>query len=149
MAPYQQNEALDALDQILTPSNHAFAHRHETELLCVLEQGLTGRETTISENTGLEVHTDRRTQLPFNGQFVFFIVLEGELYVFVMSNDKQSFAVYELQSLTALALYQLQAPLPENAILDRVVFPDVSTIQLTYWIGDDETTRTFGFSEID
>lgn len=102
-------------------------------------------ERIRSENTGLDVENVKHIQLPFNGQSVHFFVLAGTLCVFVMADNLRRFAVYDWNTRRCIEQCQLLEPFPANAQLDRVVFPDGLTMELTYCIGHVATTRVFAF----
>jgi hypothetical protein len=135
-------------------NDYNFHHHDYIELrgigyVCAIDQAdqtsLKFYESSRSENTGLHVETVERIQLPFNGQTVHIIVLEDVLCVFVMSCDMRRFAIYDWNTRGCVEQLQLLEPFPANALLDRVVFPDGLTLELTYCIGHVVTTRVVAF----
>ena len=129
--------------------HHDYTNLREIGYVCAVDNAdqtaLKFYESRRSENTGLYVETAERIQLPFNGQTVHFIVLAGTLCVFVMSCDTRRFAVYDWNTRGCIEQCQLLEPLPANAQLDRVVFPDALTLELTHCIGHVSTTHVFAF----
>lgn len=102
-------------------------------------------KSSFSENTERYVIHDQRVPLPdgFRGRFCRFTELNGDtLCVFVMADDLQTCALYDWNTADNYAYGIIPAPLPANALLERVdVNPD-NTMQLTYVIAGVSTTIT-------